>query len=172
MLKPLIAATLVAATSLAAMPAHAQGRGSALVCTTCDWGAYLGASIGDSDLDTALKLFAGSAVTPNFGWEASFIDFGSRENRGVSTEARGLGFSLVGTLPLSQAFSGFAKIGVFYVKSEVRTPFASASESEAELGAGVGLRLALNPQISLRLEFESIGGEGGDVVSVGAQVRF
>ena len=50
-----------------------------------------------ADLDTALKVFVGSAVTPNLGWEASYIDFGSKEApRGVTTEAWGLGASLVG----------------------------------------------------------------------------
>jgi hypothetical protein len=34
------------------------------------------------------------------------------------------------------------------------------------------LRFAISPRFSLRLELESIGGEGGDVVSFGAQVRF
>jgi hypothetical protein len=58
------------------------------------------------------------------------------------------------------------------VKAEVRNPATSVSDSSVELGGGVGLRFAINPQFSLRLELESIGGEGGDVVSLGAQVRF
>lgn len=173
MLKPLLAATLVAASSLAALPAQAQSRTAPAGCTLCDWGTYLGASIGDSDLDTALKVFVGSAVTPNLGWEVSYIDFGSDERpRGVTTDAWGFGASLVGVLPLNYGISAFGKLGAYYVKSEVRAPFARASDSDVELGAGVGLRWAVNNAFSLRVEFESIGGEGGDVFSVGVQARF
>ena len=173
MLKPLLAATLVAASALAALPAHAQSRTAPGGCAKCDWGTYLGASLGDSDLDSALKIFGGAAVTPNFGWEASYIDFGDRESpRGVTTEAWGIGASLVGVLPMNYGLSAFGKLGAYYVKAEVRTPFTEVSDSDVELGAGVGLRWALNNTFSLRLEYESIGGEGGDVFSIGAQARF
>jgi opacity protein-like surface antigen len=168
MFKPLVAAVLLATGAVAALPADAQSRAA----SPGDWGTYVGAAIGDSDLDTTLKLFGGASVTQNWGWEASYIDFGSRDIRGVTTEAWGLGAALVGVLPLNQGFSAFGKLGAYYVKSEARTAFARVSDSDVELGAGVGLRYAVTPQVSLRLEFESIGGEGGDVVSVGVQARF
>jgi hypothetical protein len=165
MLKPLLAATLLTVGSAAFLPSKAQAQGS-------DWGNYVGASIGDSDLDTALKLFGGQGLTQHWGWEASFIDFGSRTSGAVTTEAWGLGASLVGVLPLSPQFSAFGKAGVYYVDAEVSRPGSNVSDSDIELGIGVGLRFAINQQFSLRLEFESIGGEGGDVVSFGAQMRF
>jgi hypothetical protein len=143
--------------------------------------AYLGASVGDSDLDTALKLFIGDQVGPHVGWEAAYVDFGDKtwvrsSGTSNSVEAWGLGASIVGHLPFNSQFSGFAKLGAYYVKGEttVRTPFgaSSSSDSDVELAAGVGLRLALNRQLSLRAEFESYGGEGGDLVSVGLQFHF
>ena len=163
--KTLLAATLLAAGSLVTLPAQAQVRGN-------DWGTYLGGSIGDSDLDTTLKLYGGQGLAPNWGWEASFIDFGSRTSGNTTTEAWAVGAALVGVLPLSPQFSAFGKLGVYYVDSEVRNPSRTVSDSDIEAGIGVGLRFAINPQIALRLEFESIGGEGGDVVSFGAQFRF
>jgi OOP family OmpA-OmpF porin len=161
----MLAALAVASTAIVALPAQAQSRGT-------DWGTFVGASIGDSDLDTTLKLYGGQLITPNWGWEASYIDFGSESNRSTTIEAWAVGAALLGVLPLSPQFSAFGKLGVYYVDSEVRNPATVVSDSSAELGAGVGLRFALNPQFSLRAEFESIGGEGGDVVSVGLQVRF
>jgi OOP family OmpA-OmpF porin len=163
--KSLLAATLLAAGSIVALPTNAQTRGN-------DWGSYLGASIGDSDLDTTLKLFGGQGVAQYWGWEASYIDFGSRTNGNTTTEAWGLGASVVGVLPLSPQFSAFGKLGAYYVDAEVNRPGSSVSDSEVELGIGVGLRFAIGQQFSLRLELESIGGEGGDVVSFGAQYRF
>jgi len=165
MLKPLVAAAILAAGSLALLPAHAQPRAT-------DWGNYVGAAIGDSDLDTTLKLYGGQSVTPQWGWEASLIDFGSRSHRSVTTEAWALGASAVGMLALSPQVSAFGKVGIYYVDSEVRAPAFLVSDSSLELGAGVGVRFALTPQASLRVEFESIGGEGGDVISIGAQLRF
>lgn len=165
-LKPLAASIALGASALLAAPAYAQGGpGTA-------WGTYLGASVGDSDLDTALKVYVGSSVTPNFGWEATYIDFGSLTRGNATTDAWGLGMSLVGVLPLNAGFSAFGKLGAYYVKSEVRGPVFRTSGSDVELGAGIGLRYAFNPQFALRLELESIGGEGGDVISVGVQARF
>ena len=165
MRKSWLLAALVAATPFFTTPVQAQVRGA-------DWGTFIGASIGDSDLDTSLKLYGGQLVTQNWGWEAAYIDFGARTNRAVTTEASAVGVSLLGVLPLTQTVSGFGKIGVYYVDTEVSTPVSFRSDSDIELGVGVGLRLAINPQFSLRLEFESIGGEGGDLVSIGAQLRF
>lgn len=165
MYRSLLAAAFLAAGTVVALPAHAQVRGN-------DWGTYVGGSIGDSDLNTTLKLFGGQGIAQYWGWEASFIDFGSRTSGNTTTDAWGLGASLVGVLPLSQQFSAFGKAGVYYVDSEVRRPGSTLSDSNVELGIGVGLRFAVNPQFSLRLELESIGGEGGDVVSFGVQVRF
>lgn len=165
MSKSLLAATLLAAASLVALPSHAQVRGN-------DWGNYIGASVGDSDLDTTLKLYGGQGLAPNWGWEASFLNFGSRTSGTTTTEAWALGASLVGVLPLSPQFSAFGKLGAYYVDAEVRSPSRTVSDSDIEAGIGVGLRFSINPQFALRVELESIGGEGGDVVSFGAQVRF
>jgi OOP family OmpA-OmpF porin len=165
MSKTLLAAALMAAGSLTAGQVDAQVRGN-------DWGNYLGASIGDSDLDTTLKIYGGQGVAQYWGWEASYIDFGSRTNGSVTTEAWGLGAALVGVLPLNPQFSAFGKLGAYYVDAEVSRPGSNVSDSDVEAGIGVGLRFAINPQFSLRLEFESIGGEGGDVFSLGAQFRF
>lgn len=165
MLKPLAVAALLTAGSLAALPAHAQPRAT-------DWGSYLGVAIGDSDLDTSLKIFGGQSVTPQWGWEASYIDFGSKTIRTTTTEAWALGGSLVGKLPLSPQVSAFGKVGVYYVDSEVRAPTFTVSDTSLELGAGVGVRFTVSPQVSLRVEVETIGGEGGDLISLGAQFRF
>lgn len=179
MRKQMIGAALAATTmALAvALPAQAQTRNAPAATSSAaaagnDWGTYVGAAIGDSDLDTTLKLFGGQAINRNLGWEASYIDFGSVTNRAVTTEAWGIGAALVGVLPINAQLSGFGKAGVYYVKSEVRTPVRTTSDSGVEFGAGLGLRYALTSQASLRVEFETIGGEGGDVISVGAQLRF
>jgi opacity protein-like surface antigen len=170
MLKFSLAALGIAAAALAALPAAAQTRGA--TAQTSDWGRYVGAGVGDSDLDTALRVFGGAAINQTFGWEVQYYDFGSSSNRATTTEAWALGGSLVAQVPLIPNLSAFGKLGAYYVKDEVRTPFSSASDSNLELAVGIGVRYALTPVISVRAEFESIGGAGGDVISVGAQFRF
>jgi opacity protein-like surface antigen len=172
MIKQGLLAAAVAAAVFAAPTVSAQSRAGAPTAAASDWGRYIGAGVGDSDLDTALRVFGGAAINQTFGWEVQYVDFGSSSNRSVTTEAWALGGSLIAQLPLIPSLSAFGKLGAYYVKDEVRSPFSRASDSNVELGIGLGVRYAITPVISVRAEFESIGGAGGDMISVGAQFRF
>jgi opacity protein-like surface antigen len=168
----LTALAMAAAAGLTTLPAVAQSRASPASPPTSDWGRYIGAGVGDSDLDTALRVFGGAAINQTFGWEVQYYDFGASSNRGVTTEAWALGGSVLAQVPLIPNLSAFGKLGAYYVKDEVTAPFSRASDSNVELAVGLGVRYALTPTISVRAEFESIGGAGGDVLSVAAQFRF
>lgn len=164
---PLFATLLLAA----AQPAGAQGRAAP---GTDNWGAYVGASVGDSDFDTGLKLFLGQQFHQNLAWEAQFTHFGKRDARinnfDVETSAWAAGASIVGLLPLHPNFDLFGKLGAHYVKTRARGG-ASGSDSDIDVGIGAGVRFKINQQFSLRLEVEDIG-DAGDMISVGVQYRF
>lgn len=164
----------VIGTALWTLPAAAQQRPAAATATDA-WGTYGGGAVGDTDYDTGFKVFVGQQFQPNLAWEAQLTRFGQRDERrfGVFAEASAtaIGGSVVGLIPLQQDFSVFGKLGVHYVKTRASGPGYSFSDSDIDLGIGVGARWRINPQLSLRLEFEDIG-NGGDMFSVGVQFRF
>jgi OOP family OmpA-OmpF porin len=138
------------------------------------WGNYVGASAGDSDYDTGFKLFFGQQFHPNVAWEAQYVDFGDRSQGpggSVRASASSLGGSVVGLLPLSPQFTLFGKLGAHYTRQKFSRPTGSSSDTGFELGAGAGLTFQVMPQLSLRVEIESIG-DPGDLISIGAQLRF
>lgn len=163
-------AGIAAAAAIAVQPVHAQaGR------ATDAWGTFLGASIGDSDFDTGLKLFAGQQFHRNFAWEAQYTDFGDRGERrfGIpgTASAWALGGSLVGLLPVSADFTLFGKLGAHYTKVRFSAPGFGSSDSNVDLGIGAGFGYRLAPQWTLRVEVEDIG-DPGEMISVGLQLRF
>ena len=161
-----LAATLVAA--LAASHGALAQSGSDV---------YAGIGIGNAtDFGTAVKLYAGAPLGPRFGWEAQYTNFGSISEAtpfgSAEASAFALGGSLVGFLPLQNTLSGFGKIGVHYVDAKASLPGVSNSDTSIELGIGVGLLWQVAPQWGLRAEFENIGGSGGNLFTVGAQLKF
>lgn len=133
---------------------------------------YVGIGVGSSDYDTGIKIYGGAAVTSQFGWEAQYLDFGHDRGPGFDARAWALGLSVMGYLPLQRDLSAFGKIGVHYVRGEVESFGSRFSDSSVELGVGIGAQWQFTPQHAARVEFESIGGSGSDVVSVGVQMKF
>lgn len=140
-------------------------------------GVYAGIGIGNaSDFGTAVKVYVGGLLAPRFGWEGQYTNFGSITEPTPfgpqDTSAFALGASLVGYLPLQTNVSGFGKIGVHYVDAKASLPGVSSSDTSLELGVGVGVLWQVTPQWGLRAEFENIGGSGGSLFTVGAQIKF
>jgi hypothetical protein len=161
-----LTATLVAALATGS-GALAQSAG----------GVYGGISIGNAtDFGTAVKLYVGAPLGPRFGWEAQYTNFGSVTEATPfgpqDASAFALGGSLVGYLPLQNTLSGFGKIGLHYVDAKASLPGTSSSDTSIELGIGVGMLWQVAPKWGLRAELENIGGSGGSLFTVGAQIKF
>jgi OOP family OmpA-OmpF porin len=161
------------AAALCVLPAAAQQRPAPPSAES--WGTYAGGSIGDSDYDVGFKIFVGQQFHPNLAFEGQLTRFGERDERRFGAFAQAsawaVGGSLVGLFPLNQDVSVFGKLGMHYVKTKVKGPGFSVSDSDVDLGIGAGARYRINQQLSLRAELEDIG-DGGDMISVGVQLRF
>lgn len=155
-------------------------------------------SIDERDQDKGYKVFGGYQFHPNFGVEAGYFDLGRFGYTANATPSgsltgdiriKGLNLDLVGTLPLTQRFSAFARVGVNYARTEGRfsavplaqVPYPSSSTSERATNVkyGLGLAYAFNESWSMRVEAEryhikdSVGNKGhADMISAGLVYRF
>jgi OOP family OmpA-OmpF porin len=134
----------------------------------------LGDVDGVDDSDTGFKVFGGYNFNQNFAVELSYFDLGeagASVSDGIDTASfsigiSGFGASAVGTLPVSDMFSVFAKLGFasYDVDGDASVSgfgSASFSESESDMTYGVGGALGFG-QFGLRLEYEAINVDDGD----------
>ncbi len=145
---------------------------------------------------TGYKLYGGYQFTPNFALEGGYFDLGrfnSLSNTtptgtfNDTTRVRGLNLDLVGTLPISDRFSVFGRVGAAYAQS--RSNFASTgfvpvntsnhSRNGTNVKFGVGVQYAITDALAVRAEFERyrindpIRNRGNiDMASVGLVYRF
>ena len=157
-----------------------------------------GFSVNSSATDnksTGGKLFGGYQLSPNFALEGGYFDLGRFKYSGITTggdysgdtRIRGLNLDLVGTLPLSDRFSVFGRVGAAY--AQTRDNFSSTSFTPANTGNrsnnstnakyGVGLQYAITDALSLRAELERYrindpirNRSNVDMASIGVVYRF
>lgn len=144
-----------------------------------------GIGFSQDERDTAWKLFGGYQFHRNFAIEGGYYDLGSYDygyaGAGGTGNSRyqGLNLDLVGTLPVTDRFSAFARVGAAYTRS--RTVFGGVGRTERDWGpkVGVGIEYAFTPQLSVRGEWERyrvnepVRGRGNiDVASIGVVYRF
>ena len=153
-------------------------------------------SISDRDRNTGYKLFGGYQINRNFAVEGGYFDLGKFGYTANTTPAgtlsgdmrvRGLNLDLVGTLPMSERFSAFGRVGLNY--AQAKDSFSSTgaviatnpnpSEKGTNYKLGVGLQYALSDALSVRGELEryrvkdGVGNRGHiDMASVGLVYRF
>ena len=168
-------------------------------------GAYIGGTVGrastdfdapaplvapgigftQDERDTAWKLFGGYQFHRNFAIEGGYYDLGSYDygyaapGGAGNSRYRGLNLDLVGTLPVTDRFSAFARVGAAYTRA--RTTFGGVGRTESDWGpkVGLGVEYAFTPQLSVRGEWERyrvdepVRGRGNiDVASIGLVYRF
>lgn len=174
-------------------------------------GYYVGANVGraeqkisidgfgsDKDTDTGFKLYGGRDLTKNFGVEVGYVNFGKvgdsitdgADTLSVSLKPYALYLAGTGTLPLSEQFSVFAKVGVSMNRTKVSASanipsegfsFSdSTTERNTAAMVGIGAAYKFTPNMALVAEYENFGkvlDEDGvnvkaDLVSVGLRYKF
>lgn len=106
---------------------------------------------GASENETALSLSFGQSLGENWGYEVGYLNFGSlaeSDAQGSSKfRVQSVYAAAVGTLPLAESFSLFAKAGISanYVKASDDDGMGNRySDSETKFGPMLGLGLAFN----------------------------
>ena len=150
----------------------------------------------NTERDRGFKLFGGYQYNRYFSVEAGYFDLGKFAFTTTTTPTgslsgdirlKGLNLDAVGTLPISEKFSAFGRIGVTYAHANdsftgtgaVNVLDPNPSSRKTNLKVGLGLQYALTDALSLRAEIEryriddAVGNKGDvDLASLGLVYRF
>ncbi len=153
-------------------------------------------SIDDDDRDRGFKLFGGYQVNKYFAVEAGYFDLGQfgfvantvpTGSLSGNIKIKGLNLDAVGTLPITEKFSAFGRLGVAYAHTDgsfvgtgaVNVLNPSPSARDTNLKVGLGVQYAFTEALSLRAEIEryrindAVGNKGDvDLASIGLVYRF
>lgn len=159
-------------------------------------GGFSSASVIDDDRDTGGKIFGGYQFNRYLALEGGYFDlgkFGFTANTvplGSLTgtiKIKGVNLDLVGTLPITEKFSAFGRVGVSSAEARdtftgtglVRVLTPSANKRDTNAKVGLGLEYAFTDALGLRAEVEryrindAIGNKGDiDLASLGLIYRF
>lgn len=170
----LLSALLLSATlGAAAFGASAQEKGF-----------YAGAGVGQSfvdegaydDEDTAFTVFGGYQFTKYFGLEAGYADFGKIEPdvAGPALEGDSAYLTAVGTLPITDKFSAYAKAGLHRWNVDTSLPGLTGNndDSGSDPTYGIGAQYRFTDKVALRGEYSRFEVEDVDADLAQLQVRF
>ena len=156
-------------------------------------GFYAGANVGQSSIDlcgsivvagcddddTGWKIYGGYDINPYFGVEAGYADLGefTATIPGITAtgEYDGIFIDAKGSLPIGDAFSVFAKLGVLFWDVEGSGAASGYSEDGSDLSYGLGAQYMFTNQFGGRVEwqqFQDVDDDDVELWSVGAVVKF
>ena len=161
---------------------------------------YIGVGVASSDHDLKIggassttsdswkgsgKVFGGFDVNQMFGVEAGYTDIRKANHTytigGVTGNATSEGnrsyLAAKATMPVSDAFSVYGKLGAGYSKVKLSSALGNSSDSKTEVYAGLGGQYKLSEKAALILEYERYGkskdaGVKADAITLGARYNF
>ena len=186
------------------LAASALALSAMLASTQASAQFFIGGSIGQGDIDdevseglitsgtvdgkdTAFKIFGGYMFNRHFGVEAAYVNFGEATYSGDffgapvtggKIEIDGFNLSAIGSLPITEQFSIFGKVGLFLWDAEASDTTAgfpfSAKDDGSDLSFGIGLGYNFSRNLGVRAEWEMFETDTADVtlLSVGLLWRF
>jgi OOP family OmpA-OmpF porin len=153
-------------------------------------------SIVDDDRDRGFKIYGGYQVNKYFSLEGGYFDLGRFGFSATTVPAgtlngsiklRGLNLDVVGTVPITERFSAFGRIGANYAQASdnfsgtgaVQVLNPNPTKRDTNLKVGLGVQYAFTDSLAMRAEVEryrindAVGNKGDvDLVSVGLVYKF
>jgi len=140
----------------------------------CDDLLFFGATNCDED-DIGFKIFGGFKFNQFIAAEFGFADLGevtaSAPGVSATAEVDGFQFAAVGSYPIEQ-FSLIGKIGLFAWDGEISTNFGSFDDDGTDILFGLGGAFHINPQLTLRGEWERFDIDGDDIDFFSANIIY
>jgi predicted porin len=158
MLKKIVAAAalaMLASSSFAGTPGTVYG-GLDVGSTKLD---------GVSESQTSFGGFVGYNFHQNFAVEGGFRRLGTWDGAGSDVTVDQTAVSVIGTLPLSQGFNVYGRLGYNHVKADAG--WTEGSDSGVLYGVGVGY--TFSPKLAGRIEVQK---PTSDSTNVGASVVY
>lgn len=108
--------------------------------------------------DTGWKLFTGGKFSRYFGVELGYVNLGEAHTNGGRVEAEGVNAVLVGSIPLGDRFSVFAKGGTIYgwtrTRDTVVSPATNGSDNGFNWTYGVGAQYDIDHAWAVRTDWD------------------
>ncbi len=132
---------------------------------------YIGGSIGKPDYSTRCGLigscdnpdlsghiFTGGMFSRYLGAEVGYVYMGEAKRGGGETRAHGINLSLVGQVPLANAFNAYGKVGTTYGRTRTSAlpgaGIATGNDGGWGWAYGAGLSYDLTKNVSALLEWQ------------------
>jgi OOP family OmpA-OmpF porin len=175
-----------------ALIASAFALSGALAATQASAQAFIGGSIGQSDIeddvagslitsgsvdgkDTGWKVFGGYMFNRHFGVEAAYVDLGEASYSGDfngapvtggKVEINGFNVAAIGSYPINEQFSIFGKIGLFMWDAEASDTTGgvpfSAKDDGSDISFGFGVGYSFTKNLGVRAEWERFKTDDAD----------
>ncbi|HSN32702.1 MAG TPA: porin family protein [Ideonella sp.] len=169
---------LVAAASLAAASAFAEGLSVGGSVGGSHWKGDAFGGVASDSSDTGYKLWLGWGFTPNFGLEAGYVDLGKFSGPLGDLKGQGEYLDAVGSVPLGMNISALGRVGLFSGRLQRDTLGVSDSDRGLSWKAGLGLQYDLSKNLGIRGEWERYRFDAlstkadTDLYSIGVNYRF
>jgi OmpA-OmpF porin, OOP family len=125
-------------------------------------GLYVGGNLGSPDYrnnvngiegsgsGVAGKLYGGYQITPNLAVEAGAFDLGHIDEASGKVKSHGVFLDGVASYEVAPHWAVLGRVGV--AQGQINT--SAGDDSSPALKLGAGLQYAINPNVSLRAEYE------------------
>lgn len=122
---------------------------------------YIGIAGGQNKMDvsgvkesTAFSAFGGYSFNEYIGAELAYVDFGSADTNvpGISMKGNAVSLDAVGSLPLGNDFSLFAKLGYASTHIEIS---GGTSSNKADVTYGIGAQYKASKNWAVRLGYDN-----------------
>jgi OOP family OmpA-OmpF porin len=181
-MKKIVIAALLSAITAAPAFAADEGFYAGVTLGQARTNAFSGAALTKSN-DTVYGILGGYQITKNWGAEAFYTGAGKWATTTASGKADTYGINAVGTLPLSDAFSLYGKLGYASTKSTASSAPAGitgATRNAATYGLGgvynvtpaVGIRFGWDRYAASVVNTGVTSNYNSNVYSLGAVVKF
>jgi len=155
---------------------------------------YVGASLGYADFDNgidgfqldsgsiAMRFYGGYSFNEHFSVDGGYLDFGQFDafvDSGgnpiqITEDADGFLFAATGSIPLTDTFSLYGRLGAFFWDGEslIGNVDDNVSDVNAHLAAGIRAKIYKNLSVTIDWSRFDLDGTSADLLAIGLQVGF